>query len=112
MYPPQTSLIPATVALVRFFETFGFAAFTKNYPYWYLGTTPYKFLTGPIIPIAVSSIHQMLKNISLFDISIYLIIFSWLISALGWVILFFKISEVEIKRSKKFVYGLFFVIVF
>lgn len=92
MYPPQTSLIPATVALVRFFLTNGFSSFSQNYPYWYLGTTPYRYLIGPIIPLMYSFFRIFLKTDSLFNITIYLIIFSIILSGVGWTWLASKIS--------------------
>ena len=51
MFPTQTSLIPIGVALARFLGERGLTAFSSNYPYWYLGTTPFRFLTGPVVPI-------------------------------------------------------------
>ena len=56
MYPPQTSLIPAAVALTRYIAEHGFSG---NYPYWYLGTTPVRYLTGPVVP----NILIVLKNL-------------------------------------------------
>ena len=47
MFPAQLSFIPVTVALTRFIEANGFVG---TYPYWYLGTTPVKYLTGPVVP--------------------------------------------------------------
>ena len=51
IYPAQTSMIPAQIALVRFLEATGWQSANRNYPYWYLGTTPFRYLTGPILPI-------------------------------------------------------------
>lgn len=92
MFPAQTSLIPATIALIRFFEEKGLSAFSLNYPYWYLGSTPYRFLIGPITPILVNFINNLLPFVSLFSILISLVILSFVFSAIGWGILVKKIS--------------------
>lgn len=97
MYPAQTSLIPATVAIARFFETHGFSSFSKIYPYWYLGSTPFRYLTGPIVPLLLAGLHELLPSVSLFSISIYLILFSFLLAAVGWGTLVSKIRNTEIK---------------
>jgi len=108
MYPPQTSLIPVTVALVRFFEERGFSAFFINYPYWYLSSTPYRYLTGPIIPIVSVTLHKLFSNVSLFDITIWLVIVTYLFSAFGWLVLFNRLTGY---RSNKFtIYHLPFTI--
>lgn len=97
MYPAQTSLIPATVAIARFFETHGFSSFSKIYPYWYLGSTPFRYLTGPIVPLLLAGLHELLPSVSLFSISIYLILFSFLLAAVGWGTLISKIRNTKIK---------------
>ena len=97
MSPPQTSLIPTAVALTKFLEVHGFSAFNINYPFWYLGSTPYKFLIGPLIPVLLSFIHRILINSNLFSITIYLVLFSILISALGWGILVYKVQNEKSK---------------
>ncbi len=94
LFPSQTSLIPVTVALSSFFAKFGFKAFSLNYPYWYLGTTPYKYLTGPIVPIVESLINGAI-NVSLFNITIYLIILTYALSVLGWVLLLKKMGDLK-----------------
>ena len=93
MYPSQTSLIPVTVSLARFVETNGLSAFGNNYPYWYLGTTPFKFLTGPILPNLIVILHRLFSNISLFTITIAILAISFLLSAVGWGILIKKIQN-------------------
>lgn len=90
MYPSQTSLIPATVALIRYIESNGFGG---NYPYWYLGSTPTKFLIGPIIPYITIFIKNIAINVSFFNILIYLIIVSYILSSLAWGILIYKITK-------------------
>lgn len=89
MYPPQTSLIPATVSLIRYFSIFGFAAFFQNYPNWYLGTTPFKYLIGPVVPLLEVAIKSLF-NVSLLSISTYLVIFFAILSGVGWVLLIKK----------------------
>lgn len=93
MYPAQTSLIPTTVAIARFLETNGPSSFFRVYPYWYLGTTPLRFLTGPVVPLLITGIHKALPSVSLFSISIYLIWLSFFLGALGWGILAKQISK-------------------
>lgn len=60
MYPPQTSLMPVQVALARFLEQGG--DIFVNYPYWYLGTTPFRYLTGPIPPSVLEEKELILEN--------------------------------------------------
>ena len=88
MFPAQTSLIPATVALVRFIEANGFG---NNYPYWYLGTTPVKYLIGPVVPGLLIGIHKILPQFSLFDLSYGIILTSYFLFALGWGLLSYKL---------------------
>ena len=86
MYPSQTSLIPATVSLVRFFGEKGFSAFFQNYPYWYLGSTPFRYLIGPVVPILEIALKSLI-NVSLLSISIYLVIFFAVLGGIGWILL-------------------------
>ncbi|MFC1624966.1 hypothetical protein ACFL15_01170 [Patescibacteria group bacterium] len=89
MYPAQTSLIPVTVALVRYIKDTGFIG---NYPYWYLGTTPVKYLIGPVIP-SIEIFINKLFSINFFDISIYLVIVGTLLSCLGWSLFIYQITK-------------------
>lgn len=107
MYPFQTSLIPVTIALTRFLGKFGFSAFSKNYPYWYLGSTPFKYLIGPITPFIINFIKNMLPDVSLFSITIYLVLFSFFFSAIGWLLLFFKLQDENYKLKYIFFTVLF-----
>ncbi len=91
MFPPETSLIPATVALARFIETNGLASMFSWYPYWYLGV-PYQYLTGPVIPLLQTFLHQVLSGFSLFEITYLLLLLSFLASIVGWGLLAKKIS--------------------
>ena len=100
MYPPQTSLIPTAVALTKFFEIHGFSSFNMNYPFWYLGSTPYKFLIGPVIPILLSFFHKVFINQDLFSIIIYLIAASLLFSAIGWILLVLIINQDQLKQDQ------------
>ena len=86
MYPPETSLIPVTVALARFVEVNGFASMFGHYPYWYLGV-PYQYITGPIIPLLQTFLHQVLSGFSLFEITYLLLLLSFIAGAVGWVLL-------------------------
>ncbi len=93
MFPSQTSLIPIAVALTRFLETNGLNSFSLNYPYWYLGTTPFKYLAGPIVPLVLATLHQAMPFISLFNLSIYLIFVSFVVSIIGWGLLIKAITH-------------------
>jgi hypothetical protein len=81
MYPAQTSLIPVQVALARFLEQGG--NILGNYPYWYLGTTPYRYLTGPVLPTVLVGLHQILPGFSLFEIMLGLIGTAWVVGGFG-----------------------------
>ncbi|MEK7113099.1 MAG: hypothetical protein AAB875_07355 [Patescibacteria group bacterium] len=91
MYPAQTSLIPVTVAIARFWETNGFGAFGSIYPFWYLGVA-FRYLSGPVIPLLITGLKSILPNVSLFSITIYLVFFSFGLAVVGWGILATKIS--------------------
>lgn len=89
MFPAQTSFIPITVAVARWVEVNGFGG---NYPYWYLGTTPIKYLMGPVVPGILVLLRKILPNFSFFDLSLLLIIVSYLVAAFGWGFLALKLS--------------------
>jgi hypothetical protein len=109
MFPTQTSLIPIGVALARFLGERGLTAFSSNYPYWYLGTTPFRFLTGPVVPI-LNVLIRKVTGASYFDIMTILVLVSCLISALGWALLTAKIKEEKLNSSSFIVYFLLFVV--
>jgi hypothetical protein len=94
MFPAQSSLIPSQIALVRFWEMGG--NIFGNYPYWYLGTTPYHNLTGPFIPALLALIHKLLPDFSLFAIMFAMIGVFWLVGGVG---VYFLISELRIIHS-------------
>ncbi|KKR64926.1 MAG: hypothetical protein UU05_C0034G0006, partial [Candidatus Curtissbacteria bacterium GW2011_GWA1_40_47] len=89
MYPAQTSFIPVIVAIVRFTEEHGFGGL---YPFWYLGSTPVKYLTGPVVPSLLTALHKVLGGVSLFDLSFFLILTSFLVSSVGWGMLAWQLS--------------------
>lgn len=89
MYPSQTSLIPTLVSLVQHIKDSGFLG---NYPFWYLDTTPTKFLVGPIIPFIEILVKNLFLNVSYFDITIYLIILSYILGIVGWLKLLKRFS--------------------
>ena len=103
MFPPQTSLIPVTVAVARFTEEFisseGWLATLKLagawYPYWYLGV-PFRYLTGPIVPLFLFIARKILPNASLFTSSIYLLGISFAMGAFGW-----GAFSAKVTKSKK-----------
>lgn len=83
MYPGQTSLIPVQVALARFFEAQGWRVLSLKYPYWYLGTTPYYYLTGPVLPALLVILKKLLQNYNYFDLLLGLIFCAWVFGAIG-----------------------------
>ena len=88
-YPAQTSFIPVTVAISSFVEKHGFGGL---YPFWYLESTPVKYLTGPVVPSLLIALHRFLGGFSLFDLSLGLIFVAFLFSALGWGLLVWMLS--------------------
>ncbi len=104
MYPAQTSFIPVQVALARFLEQGGdpFA----NYPYWYLGTTPFRYLTGPILPLLLAGIHKALSQLSLFSIFYLLITIAWLMGGVG---VYFLVKELGGGRLSGTLTALFYL---
>src|SRR3989344_7777309 len=100
MFPAQTSFIPITVALARWVEANGFGGL---YPYWYLGTTPVKYLTGPVVPELLWGLHKLFGGFSLFDLSFVLLVASFLLRSAGWGILAWKLSG---KKSYCFIVAL------
>jgi len=80
MYPAQTSFIPVQVALARFLDVSGWlGAIKSNYPYWYLGTTPFRYLTGPVMPGLLVSLHRLLGEWSWFEVM-------WLVMGMFWLV--------------------------
>jgi hypothetical protein len=110
MYPSQTSLIPATVSLIRFFFNHGYSAFSLNYPYWYMGTTPFRYLIGPVMPVFYSLANIFAPKAQIFTISIYLVIVGIVLSGVGWTWLVFEIfKKIELKKAKIFYFVIFLV---
>ena len=105
MYPPQTSLVPVTVAITRYVETKGF---NGNYPYWYLGTTPTNYLTGPLVPQTLIFIKKIFNLQNFFEASYLLILTSFIVSFVGWFILVKALT----KNSKIAIITTGFLVVF
>lgn len=83
MYPTQTSLIPVHIALARFLEErLGILGNLGNYPYWYLGTTPFRYLTGPILPALLIFAHKFFPKANLFEIFWGVLVAFWAFG--GW----------------------------
>lgn len=104
MFPSQTSLIPVQVALARFLTNQGWQAAFKPYPYWYLGTTPFRYLTGPILP-GILVFFSRLTNCSLFETMFGLIALSWLFGSFGLYLLVKELGD----RKVAFWAALFFL---
>lgn len=100
MYPPQVSLIPVQIALARFFESRGFLALAENYPYWYLGTTPFRYLTGPVIPLAITALHKIFPSLSLFPLFYFLIAGFWLVGGGGVYLLTRELATASLPAGK------------
>jgi hypothetical protein len=81
IFASQTSLIPVQVALTRFWEQGG--NIFGNYPYWYLGTTPFRYLTGPVLPAVLVGLHRILPALSLFEIFFGVIGVCWVVGGIG-----------------------------
>lgn len=91
-YPAQTSFIPIQISLARFLESQGIKAFFENYPYWYLGSTPYRWLTGPIIPSILVLLKKLFPAFSFFEIFFMLLVFFLAIGAMGVYLLIRELS--------------------
>ncbi len=104
MYPAQTSFIPVQIALTRFLEKEGIKAIFLNYPYWYKGSTPFRYLTGPVVPFILVFLHQLLPGLNLFGIMFGLIGVFWLIGGVGLYKLSSKLkaqsSKIQIKDQR------------
>ncbi|MFC1711647.1 hypothetical protein ACFLZ1_03625 [Patescibacteria group bacterium] len=84
MYPAQQSLIPAQIALARFIENKGVQAISESYPFWYLGTTPFRFLTGPVIPFLLAILHKFVfYQVNLFAIFFIVLAIAFPLGAVG-----------------------------
>ena len=90
MYPVATSFIPVTVALARFAAE---NSWFTIYPYWYLGSTPFNYLTGPIVPTLLVALAKILPNFSLFDLSYFILITSHFALSLGWGVFGWSLSK-------------------
>ena len=100
MFIPQTSLIPATVALLKFYQLHGFSSFFQNYPYWYFGEVSYKYLIGPITPILLNS-DILINNLS------YIVLVLILTSSIGWALFFVAFFKPE---KRFYIFHLSFII--
>src|SRR3990172_3229237 len=89
MYPAATSFIPVTVALARFAQD---NSWWGNYPYWYLGSTPFRYLTGPVVPGILARLHKIFSTLTFFDLSYGLIFVSLIAGTLGWGLLAASLS--------------------
>lgn len=71
--------MPVQIALARFWEQG--SNLLGNYPYWYEGTTPYRYLTGPVLPFILTSLHRFAGD--WFFLMLAVIGFFWLLGSLG-----------------------------
>jgi len=79
-------------------EVSGLGAFFENYPYWYLGTTPFRYLTGPFIPSLLVGLHRLFPSLSLFTIYYLLFTISWTVGGIG---VYWLVKELENKRVEE-----------
>ena len=96
MLPYQASLMPVHIALTRFFQEEGIGVFIKNYPYWYFGTTPFRYLTGPVLPLLLTIADKLLYFLNLYETFFLLVAVFMIFGAIG-MYLFIK----ELDRVKK-----------
>jgi hypothetical protein len=85
MYAAETSLIPVGVAAAKFLEIEGLTGFTKIFPYWY-GGVPFKYVLGPVVPGLLVFVRHF-YGLEYFDISVMIIIGSWIWGGMGWGVL-------------------------
>ena len=91
MYPPETSLIPVTVSLLRHIDIHGWQVMFENYPFWYLGTTPFYYLTGPVVPVFGLIVHNLF-SVPFFPLVTVFIFLSFIASVAEWLILVNKVN--------------------
>jgi hypothetical protein len=99
MYPPATSLIPVQIALARFWET-NPGGIWGNYPFWYLGSTPFRYLTGPILPFLLVTLHRFFPAQTLFNLFWPVLITAFLIGGLATFLLFNQLKDEESESNK------------
>ena len=87
--------MPIQIALARFIEQGG--DIRGVYPFWYLGTTPYCYVSGPFIPAFIALLHGLMPDFSLFTIMFGLIGISWLIGGIG---VYLLVQEFEGEGSR------------
>ena len=102
VYPAQTSLMPIHVALARFLTQDG--GVLAKYPYWYLGTTPIRYLTGPILPAALI-ILQRFSSLNMFEIFLCLVSFSFPLGASG---VYLLVRDLKGSRLSAFLTAVFY----
>lgn len=104
MFPAQTSMMPVHVALARFLGQGG--NILGDYPYWYLGTTPYRYLTGPIIPSLLVFFHKVFPMLSLFDLLLLLTATAWLV---GTVAILLLVKQLEGSKEIAILSAIFYL---
>lgn len=82
MYPSETSLIPVSVTLAQFVADHGISAFSMWFDIWFAGL-PFRYAAEPVTPLVMAAVYRLTDD-SLFDISIYFVLISNIVSILGW----------------------------
>lgn len=105
-YPAQTSFISIQIALARFLENQGWQAVFNNYPYWYLGSTPFKYLTGPVLPGLLVVLDKLLPGLNLFTIFFLTLLIVFPLGALG---IYFLIRELKGEKRTALLGAIFYL---
>lgn len=87
--------MPIQIALARFIEQGG--DIRGLYPYWYLGTTPYYYVSGPFIPAFIVLLHRLMPDFSLFTIMFGIIGVVWLIGGIG---VYLLVRELRVDKGE------------
>lgn len=102
---PQTSLVPTIIALSQFWRDSWPHIFW--FPSWYLGT-PFRFLTGPVIPFIVVNFNKLIPFVSLGEIYLLWLFVAWLVGAPAlW---FWLRSWGMSRRGRLIIIGLFLLL--
>jgi len=88
------------VALARFLEKAGLLAALGRYPYWYLGSTPFRYLTGPVLPGLLVGLHRVFPGFSLFEVFFGLVGAWWVLGGVGVYLLVGEIGRIGRGKDK------------
>lgn len=83
---------------MQFFESNGISVFFEKYPYWYLGATSYKYLTGPLVPLLAKFLKDLSGIGDFYRVSFLLLAIFMILSLIGWFILIKKVLNEDNKN--------------